>query len=90
MNRKLNTAFFIVGATVLNILLMLVLMGIGLFLVTLIFGSSINETGASIAFLIVFVGSIGGAFFVYHRIVRLISKKIDMDKYFHPIFGRRR
>ncbi len=90
MNRKVNTALFIVGATILNIVLMLILMGVGLFLVSFLFGNSINETGASIAFLVVFVGSIAGAFFVYHRIVRLISKKIDMDQYFHPIFGRRK
>ncbi len=39
--------------------------------------------------IIVFFGAIIGSFFIYHAIVKMISKRIDMNKYFHPIFNRR-
>ncbi len=90
MGKKVNTLLFILGATLLNIVMMILLMTIGLFLVSRIAGEGLGEAGASIAFMLVFVASIAGAFFIYHRIVRLISKRLDMDKHFHPIFGRRK
>lgn len=90
MNKKVNTVLFILGATVLNIILMIIIMTVGLALLSVFVGESVSEGAASIIFLLLFVVSIGGAFFIYHRLVGLISKKIDMDSYFHPIFSRRK
>lgn len=89
MNKKINTVLFVLGASILNILLMLLLIVLGLALVGTVAGDSMSEGAASMMFLGVFVFAIAGAFFIYHRLVRFISKKIDMDKYFHPIFSRR-
>jgi hypothetical protein len=89
MNKKLNTVLFLLAATVLNIFLILVLMLAGLYLVGVVAGDSIGRNAAGFAFFAVFIFAIGGSLFLYHRIVKLISKKIDMDTYFHPIIGRR-
>ncbi len=89
MNRKLNTVLFLLAATLLNIFLILVLMLTGLYLVGALFGDSIGENAAGLAFFAVVIFAVGGSLFIYHRIVKLISKKIDMDAYFHPIIGRR-
>ena len=85
MNKKLNTALFILGATVVNILIMIVLLVIGLAIIARLIPED-GGTGGQFAFLLVFLLSIAGSFFIYNRVIKLISKKIDMDKYFHPIF----
>jgi len=90
MNKKLNTFLFVIGATVFNIIVMMVIMILGLALLSALFGENIGQGMAQILFLLLFVVSIAGAFGLYHLVINLISRKIEMDKYFHPIFGRRR
>ncbi len=90
MNKKLNTALFIIGASILNVVLMIVLMTMGLALISLILPRNISPTIASGLFILVFLLSVAGSFFAYHKGIRYLSKKIDMDKYFHPIFSSRK
>lgn len=90
MNKKVNTVLFILGATVLNIILMIIILTLGLALISVFVAETVSEGAASIIFLLLFIASIAGSFFIYHRIVRFISKKIDMERYFHPIFSRKR
>ena len=89
MNKKLNTSFFIIGASILNVILMVVLMTIGLALISLIIPKNISPTIASALFILVFLLSVAGSFFAYHKGIRFLSKKVDMERYFHPIFTRR-
>ena len=84
MNKKMNTVLFIVGASILNVILMIILMTLGLALISLIIPDNISPTIASALFIMVFLLSVGGSFFAYHK--GLLAAKIDMDKYFHPIF----
>jgi len=90
MNKKLNTALFIIGASILNVILMVVLMTIGLAVISLVIPKNISPTVASGLFILVFLLSVAGSFFAYHRGIRFLSGKIDMEKYFHPIFSRRK
>jgi len=90
MNKKLNTVLFVLGATVFNIIVMIVIMTLGLALLSILLGGSINQGTAQFLFLFLFVLSIAGAFGLYHLLVKIISRKVDMDKYFHPIFKSRR
>lgn len=90
MNKKANTALFILGATVVNILLMIVLIIIGFAIISAILPAKTNPQLASILFLVVFLASIAGSFFIYHRVIQFLSKRIDMEKYFHPIFKPRK
>ena len=38
----------------------------------------------------VFLGSMVGSFLIYNQVIKLVSRKIDMEKYFLPLFKRRR
>lgn len=88
MNKKVNTLLFVLGATIFNIIMMVLLLAVGLAGISALAGENINPGTAQILFLLLFVGSIAGAFFIYHRAIKLLSNKIDMEKYFHPIFTR--
>jgi len=90
MNKKLNTALFIIGASIVNVIIMVILMALGLALISLIVPKNISPTLASGLFILVFILSVAGSFFVYHKGIKLLAKKINMDKYFHPIFSSRK
>jgi hypothetical protein len=89
MNKKVNTVLFIIGATIANLVIML---GIFLTLIVLV-GYIMPEDAApgaiSAVFMVIFLGSLVASYFIYQRLIALLSKKIDMEKYFHPIFRPR-
>ena len=85
MNKKLNTFVFIIGATLINVLLIMVLL-IGLILLAGVLFSEPSDALAQALLIGSFLLSLVGAFAIYSRIIKMISKRIDMDKYFHPIF----
>lgn len=90
MNKKLNTALFIIGASILNVILMIVLITLGLVLISFLIPKNISPAIASVLFILVFLLSIAGSFFTYHKGIKFLSNKIDMEKYFHPIFNSRK
>ncbi len=87
MNKKLNTAIFLVAATVVNIGIMLAVFVALLVLVTLIARDNAQLT--SILWVVSFFVAIVATFFLYSVVMKLFQKKVDMDKYFHPIFKPR-
>lgn len=90
MNKKLNTGLFILGATLVNVLIMVVLFLVLFILFARFAAPSIPPEIGQFIILALFIGSIVGTFFIYHRLVAIMQKKIDMDRYFDPIFGKRR
>jgi len=90
MNKKVNTVLFLLGATVFNLLIMFMLIVLFLVLISAIFRESLNPNVLSILMIVVFVGSIAAAFFIYGRVVKWLSRKIDMEKYFLPLFRRKK
>jgi len=90
MNKKLNTALFIIGASILNVVLMIILITLGLALISLIIPKNISPAIASTLFILVFLLSVAGSFFAYHKGIKYLARKVDMDKYFHPIFTSRK
>lgn len=89
MNKKVNTVLFILGASVVNILTMFLILLLGLFLMSVVLSESARESVGQFFFIVVFLAAIGGSFFIYNRLIKFISKKIDLDKYFHPLFRPR-
>jgi hypothetical protein len=90
MNKKLNTVLFMLGGTVLNIVLML-----GLFVLFLFLGNKVltPETSANLkmlVFLLIMGFSVVGSFFIYSKIVKFITKKWNLEEYMHPIFSKRK
>lgn len=84
MNKKVNTLFFIIGATIFNLLLMAgITIGL-IFLVILLVPN--DSTFLPIALALTFVFAIGLSFYLYSSIMKYLSNKVDLDKYLHPIF----
>ena len=90
MNKKLNTTLFIIGATIANIIFMGVLFFAGFVIAGRLLPEDVSPNAVLIVFMLIFIGSILGSFFLYHRLIRFISSRVDMDKYFHPIFKQRK
>ena len=89
MSKKTNTLVFILGATVFNILITLIAFFILLALYARFLFPLLPETAGAWGFPLIFIGSIAVSFVVYRLILKRVMKKIDMEKYFDPIFGRK-
>ena len=89
MNKKTNTLLFILGGTVFNILVTIICFIVLLAIYSRLH-SQLPESSAAWILPVIFIGSIVASFFVYRLVIKIIMKKIDMEKYFDPIFGRRR
>ena len=90
MSKKTNTLWFILGATAFNILTTLICFVLLLVVYARLLMPSLPETAAAWGFPIIFIGAIALSFFLYRFILKQVMKKIDMEKHFDPIFGRRR
>jgi len=90
MNKKVNTVLFLLGATVFNLLIMFILIALFLVLISAVFRDSLNPNVFSILMIVVFIGSIAASFFIYGRVVKWLSRKIEMEKYFLPLFRRKK
>ena len=92
MNKKLNTVLFMVGATVFNLLVIAILVLIPSVTVLLILRAlevTISGQTVSILGLVFFLAALGGSFFVYGFAMRKLSERVDMDKYFEPLFRKK-
>jgi hypothetical protein len=89
MNKKLNTIFFILGATLFNILVAIV----SFILLTLLYGRFmmplIPESGQSWVLILIFLSSIAISFFVYRLVLKYLLTKVDVEKYFDPLYVKR-
>ena len=92
MSKKTNTLLFILGGTVFNILITIlsfivfwVLCGIFLF-------PRLAPDSSAWGFIMagIFIASIVVSFLIYRLAIKIIMKKVNMEKYFDPIFGPRR
>ena len=90
MSKKTNTLLFILGGTVFNIIITILFFIIFLAIYSAVLLPVLPESSAAWALPVVFVASIAVSFFVYRLAVKLVMKKVDMEKHFDPIFGRRR
>jgi hypothetical protein len=90
MNKKVNTVLFIIGATVGNVIVMTVVFLVLFVLFGRFLAPHLPAAGDQIAVIIIFVGSIVATYFAYHRVIKLLTNRIDMEKYFDPIFRRKK
>jgi len=91
MNKKLNTLFFVLGATVFNILVTVV----SFLLLTTIYVSFLMPVlpeGAphELIFSLIFIAAIVLSFVAYRFVLNRILKKIKFEDYFDPILRGRR
>jgi len=87
MSKKSNTLWFMLAATVLNILLMMVL-----FIVCFVLITRFVDPNSSLIPMwlgLTFVVSIGGSFFVYSKIIKWMNKKFNLEQNLSPLWSRR-
>jgi len=89
MNKKLNTIFFILGATLFNVLTTIVCFVLLIFIYIRFLYNLIPEQYSSWGFSIIFIASLAISFVAYRFLLKYLLKKIDIEKYFDPIFVRR-
>ena len=90
MNKKRNTILFLLAGTAANVIIMIICFIIIYVFYDLAIRPILPEAVIPWILLLIFPASIVSAFFIYRGIIKLISNKIDMEKYFDPIFGNRR
>lgn len=88
MNKKLNTTLFIIGATLANIVVMLLLFLLSLFLIAKFVDPESSLMPLWIGLMFLF--SIGGSFFIYTVAMKKITVKFDLENRLDPIFHKRR
>jgi hypothetical protein len=90
MSKKTNTLWFILGATVFNILTTILCFIVLFAIYVRFFLPILSESVAAWGFPVIFIGAIVASFFLYRFILKQLMKKIDFEQYFDPIFGRKR
>jgi uncharacterized membrane protein (DUF485 family) len=90
VNKKTNTWLFILGATVFNILITIISFVVLLAIYAKFIMPRIPGEGAAWGFLIIFIAALVLSFVLYRVILKHLLKRFDVEKYFDPIFGRRR
>ena len=89
MNKKVNTVLFIIGATLINVLIIFIIYFAGIYIFALVYNDGMGSY-IEIINTFIFIASIVGSFLIYRLILKIISNKIDMEKYFEPIISRKK
>ena len=93
MSKKTNSLFFVLGATVFNIIVTFVcfiLLYLLFVLVVSILPDSLKSTAASWSYPVSFLGAIILSFVIYRIVLKILVKKVDMEKHFDPVIGYKR
>lgn len=91
MNKKLNTVFFLIGATLLNLLSLVILsLIIGMLLGSLYQKFNISSQAMSLlAVILILSGAVLGTYFLYSRFIKWAIRKWSLDNYIEPVFQER-
>jgi len=89
MNKKVNTILFILGATVFNILITVLSFLLLLIVYAKFLLPRLPEGVQTWSFPLIFIAALAIAFIIYRYAIRFLIKKIDMEKYFDPLFVSR-
>ena len=90
MSKKTNTLWFILGATVFNIVSTMIFFIVLLAIFARVFMPNLPESAVAWGIPVIFIGSIALSFVLYRFILKQVMKKVDLEKYLDPIFGYRR
>jgi len=90
MSKKTNTILFLIGGTIFNVIVTIVCFLLLLLIYSNFLFGNVSESVAAWALPVFFAGAIAASFFIYRLAIKIIMKKIDMEKYFDPIFVSRK
>jgi phosphoglycerol transferase MdoB-like AlkP superfamily enzyme len=89
MNKKVNTLLFILCATLFNILIALVSFIVLTLMYMRFLMLALPVSSRSWSFTAIFLVAIGISFLVYRIIIKHFINKIEIEKYFDPLFVSR-
>jgi hypothetical protein len=89
MNKKVNTLLFILCATLFNIIVALISFIILTLLYIKFLMMLLPESSRTWGFTSIFLVAIGISFLVYRFVIKYFIDKIEIEKYFDPLFVRR-
>jgi len=90
MSKKTNTVFFVLIATVFNVLVTVTCFILFLILYSKFLFPRLSESISPWIMPVLFIASIAASFFVYRLALKIFMKKVNMEKYFDPVFKPRR
>jgi len=90
MNKKVNTILFILGATLFNILITIFAFLLLLFVYGKLVMSHLSEGAQAWSIVVIFIAAIALSFVIYRFALKLLMKKVNVDRYFDTIIGRGR
>jgi len=89
MSKKTNTLLFLLGATFFNVMVSIA----GFILYTVLYArfimSYVPESGQAWSFLFIFIAAIATSFIVYRYVLKYFMSKVDVEKYFDPLFAKK-
>jgi len=85
MNKKLNTLGFFLGATLVNIVLVMVIALVLLIPYAFWLAQLLPPSARLLGLVVIIVAALVGSFPIYQALVRWFQSKVDMEKYFDPI-----
>jgi len=89
MSKKTNTLLFILGATLFNVIVAIISFIVFAVLYARFIMNLVPESSHSWSLFLLFLASIAVSFVVYRYVLKFLIKKIDIEKYFDPLFARR-
>ena len=89
MSKRTNTILFMLGATVFNVVMIVVIFAIFFLLYGALLAPVTPPQIAQVVVIVLGIGAIALTYFIYHRVIKWISKKWNLDDHFDPIFTRR-
>ena len=87
--QKLNTAIFVLVATIINVFLIILFLIIG-FVLLAKFGNPEADSANSIWIMVIFASSLGLSWVIYHYAMKAFTKKVNVDENFAPLLGSKR
>ena len=90
MSKKTNTLLFILGGTIFNVLITVITFLVFLLIYSKFLYGHLNESILAWVLPVLFIAAIVVSFLVYRLAIKIIMKKVNMEKHFDPIFKPRR
>lgn len=92
MSKKSNTALFVLIATLVNMVLIIIFAIIGLWIFNRLFASSSEDAGAGMAialFALCFLMPVVCSFLLYSFVIKKLNRKFRLEDKLAPLFGRK-
>lgn len=86
----MNTILFMIGATVVNLVIMIGLILLGFLIISPLVNEDTSAQMGQFIILAVFIVALVLAFLIYNRLTKFIIKKFNLEQYMDPLFKPRK